>query len=119
MAEFKLDPSEHVQKLLLLRVERLRELARALELLASGHGPTLEELAAAPLLSHWRVVAGPPSHALTGSVTGHPILGDSREILTSELTFLDETHRIARTVSRWYRLDEPAPLEERRGGPRH
>lgn len=119
MTAFKLDPSDHLRKLLLLRVERLRELARALELVASGHGPTLEELAAAPVLSHWRVVAGPPSHALRGSVTGHPILGDCAEMLTSDLVFLDETHRIARTVSRWYRLDEPGPLEERRGGPRH
>lgn len=45
---------------------------------------------------------------LSGYVFGHPSLGDGREIMTSQLIYMDTEAGIARTVNRWYRLGHPA-----------
>ncbi len=45
---------------------------------------------------------------LSGYVFGHPSLGDGREIMTSQLMYMDTEVGIARTVNRWYRLGHPA-----------
>ena len=45
---------------------------------------------------------------LVGSVAGHPQLGDSRMIRTSQLIWLDRNRKWARTWNRVYRLGEPA-----------
>lgn len=45
---------------------------------------------------------------LFGNVFGHPSLGNSREVLTSQLVYMDTEIGIARTVKRWYRLGYPA-----------
>ncbi|MBB4955660.1 hypothetical protein H4S14_003699 [Agrobacterium vitis] len=44
---------------------------------------------------------------LSGYVFGHPSLGDSREITTSQLIYMDTEVGIARTLNRWYRLGRP------------
>jgi hypothetical protein len=45
---------------------------------------------------------------LSGYVYGHPSLGDGREVMTSQLIYMDTQAGIARTVNRWYRLGDPA-----------
>lgn len=44
---------------------------------------------------------------LEGVVEGHPNLSTGREITTSQIFYLDTENGIARTLSRWYRLDVP------------
>ncbi len=44
---------------------------------------------------------------LVGRVTGHPSIREGAPAATSELFFLDETLQLARSLSRWYRLDNP------------
>lgn len=41
---------------------------------------------------------------LTGVVEAHPKLGTGREIITSQVFFIDTDLGLARTLSRWYRL---------------
>ncbi|WP_119256042.1 DUF6634 family protein [Shinella zoogloeoides] len=54
---------------------------------------------------------------LSGYVFGHPSLGDSREIMTSQLMYMDTEVGIARTINRWYRLAaEPEPKDSSSAG---
>lgn len=48
---------------------------------------------------------------LSGYVFGHPSLADGRDIMTSQLVYMDTEVGIARTVNRWYRLGHPARTE--------
>ncbi|MBS7793172.1 hypothetical protein KTR66_24570 [Roseococcus sp. SDR] len=105
--------------LLLTQARRARDLAEALESVAGGRYPTPAEIAAAPVISSWRLVAAPAPYALTGSVTGHPVLGDTPRVLTSDVALLDPERSLARTVSRWYVLGVPASDAEGAGGSRH
>lgn len=57
----------------------------------------------APLLGNYRPVVG-QAFALKGIVSGHPRLADGRDIVTSQLFYLDEDRGLARTMNRWYRL---------------
>jgi hypothetical protein len=89
-------------------------LQRAFEQYLRGETPSPLEMAQAPVLENWRVVIlqverqAEPSMlpALAGSVTGHPGLGDSKLIRTSQLVWLDRDRRWARTRNRVYRLGE-------------
>lgn len=45
---------------------------------------------------------------LSGHVFGHPSLANGREIMTSQLMYMDTEFGIARTLNRWYRLGRPA-----------
>lgn len=56
-------------------------------------------------LNSW-TVCNVPSLALTGISRGHPLLPDGRLIVSSQLFFLDERLKIARTLSRWYSLGD-------------
>lgn len=67
-------------------------------------GPSRIELAAAPLLEHWRpfrTLHG--GTVLAGYVSGYPVLRNG-PMRTSGLLALDPDTSWARTVSRWYRL---------------
>ena len=44
---------------------------------------------------------------LTGRSTGHPDIRDGAPTITSEVYFIDFDRRLARTLSRWYHLDNP------------
>lgn len=44
---------------------------------------------------------------LIGRPTDHPSIQNDNAVFTSELFYLDEEQRIARTFSRWYRLGRP------------
>ncbi|WP_296022115.1 DUF6634 family protein [uncultured Agrobacterium sp.] len=73
---------------------------------------TLEDdaLAEAPLLQSYKLVIG-PAYALGGIVSGHPRIPDGREIVSSQLFFLDPERAVARTLNRWYRLGLPHGTE--------
>lgn len=89
--------------------DRLEQLAADLRRLSSGWQPNPIELAAAPVLDKWELA--PFAYAaLRGEVDGHPIMG-SRWILTSPLYAVDEHHRWARTLSRFYLLGRRAGEE--------
>ena len=82
------------------RVQRCRAV---IERLAAGEGPTADEIEGAPLLDAWCPQPSEGRLVLIGQVTGHPRIMDGM-IATSPLLWLDEERRLARTVSRWYRL---------------
>ena len=63
----------------------------------------MKDIANAPLLDRYRAVLG-HAYALKGIVTGHPRLQDGKEIITSQLFYLDPDRGIARTMNNWYRL---------------
>lgn len=80
-------------------VVRLLNDLRSAELGEFGNIP-IEET---PILHNYRPVVG-KAFALSGVVSGHPRLADGREIITSQLFYLDEGRGLARTMNRWYRL---------------
>ena len=90
--------------------ERLREAREALVRIERGEAPTPEELAAAPRLDFWCVVMAGHLPALAGVVTGHPNLRKGAKIVTSNVLWISDDCRAARTVSRFYRLG--VPLDE-------
>jgi hypothetical protein len=96
------------------------QLKRAVTRYLKGEGPSPAELADAPLLENWQAIAtafvperGPLTLAmvLVGRVTGHPRVGDARSIRTSQLIWLDQHRKWARTWNRVYRLGERASGE--------
>lgn len=90
--------------------KRAADMARDIDLLASGWRPDERVLAEAPVIAGWSVVergAGPTSIAMIGMVTGHPRFPGVRPVLTSPLIAVDLEGRWARTEGRFYRLGEP------------
>lgn len=85
-----------------------RQLNRIITALRDAErGPTVEDLASAPILDVWRPLIdlrGMP--ALWGKATGHPRLGNDL-IITSQVISIDPGLTWARTMSRWYRLALP------------
>jgi len=76
-------------------------------------GPERDDLAEAPLLSHWAPgIAWHGDLVLTGHVTGHPRL-ESTWVHTTPLMGLDPRVRWARSWTRWYRLGESMGEEHR------
>jgi hypothetical protein len=98
-------------------------LPRAFESYVNGETPSLLEMAQAPLLANWRVLIVQVKRdvdpfmlpVLVGIVTGHPQVGDSRTIRTSQLVWLDRNRQWARTWNRVYRLGERADDEIEHG----
>lgn len=78
---------------------RLLEDLRCAELGEFANVP-IEE---APILRNYKPVIG-KAFALSGVVSGHPRLADGREVITSQLFYLNEDRGLARTMNRWYRL---------------
>lgn len=84
----------------------LRRARIALEEVTAG--PSKAAIAAAPLLRLWQPVIIQRDPCLAGLVTGHPLLRPSY-ITTSPLIALDPKQAWARTMSRFYQLDQPLP----------
>ncbi len=63
----------------------------------------IASIANAPVLADYKTALG-YAFALQGVVRGHPRLRDGKEIVTSQLFYLNQELGIARTMSRWYRL---------------
>lgn len=87
--------------------QTLDRLAADLRMLAGGHQPHLGG-PGTPHLRRWGVTRRPVT-CLSGQAFGHPILGDDRSCLTSEIFALDREQRWVRTMSRFYELG-PAGL---------
>jgi hypothetical protein len=93
-------------------VATLKALTRDIQRIRDGAAPSAADLAAAPVLHDWRpAVRG--STCLVGSVRAHPLLGDRREIFTSQIFALDEIRGWARTYSRFYVLGAKTDERER------
>lgn len=84
----------------------MRSLLRELKQLEAGTLDMSGILATAPPLEDYRLVIG-WAYAMKGIVTGHPLLPDGEDVVTSQLMFLDPTVGLARTLSRWYRVGTP------------
>lgn len=82
--------------------QMFERLAEDLRKLAAGHQPDLGA-PGTPHLRHWGVTRRPVT-CLTGHVYGHPLLGDDRTCVTSEIFALDREQRWVRTMSRFYEL---------------
>jgi hypothetical protein len=86
----------------------LTSLLRDVRYLRTGGMPRPADLSAAPVIDQWSYGLV-PARCIVGSVRGHPILGNSARIHTSELILIDPEHGWARTWSRYYRLGTPEP----------
>lgn len=82
----------------------IREAEAAMQRIREGISPTVEELAEAPHLEFWGVVTDGDTFALRGVVTGHPKLQDGAIITTSQLLWVADDRKSARTLSRFYKL---------------
>ena len=89
----------------------LERLISDLRAIRSGMQPTPKTLAEAPLLSGWEIRRR-AALCLTGIMTGHPIIGEHRQGVTSEVWFIDPRFRFIRTLSRFYRLGLPSSFTE-------
>lgn len=84
--------------------DRLRELADDIEAIEDGAAPTEEDLLTAPTLTGWaRLPQQVP--VIAGLVAGHPSVDG---FMTTSQVFASDGRSWARTLSRWYRLDDPA-----------
>jgi hypothetical protein len=93
-----------------LELERLSNLVSDMHRIREGI--PVEELAGKfpPFLDNW-FRSERPAPCLVGSCSGHPRLtGTGRLIVTSDLWLMSSDGKWARTLSRWYRLGDPAPL---------
>lgn len=84
----------------------LRSLAEDLQRVERGFRPDLTDLENAPFLDEY-VVTTRVMPVLAGNVRGHPLLRD-QFVNTSGLWMLSPTLGWARTLSRFYRLGNPA-----------
>jgi hypothetical protein len=89
-----------------MSAEIAQRLSADLRLVETG-SLTIKSLDAAPLLEAHQMYSRPTA-CLSGDVFGHPLLPDGRDIMTSQLIFMDTDIGIARTINRWYRLGHPA-----------
>ncbi|AOO82220.1 DUF6634 family protein [Bosea vaviloviae] len=101
-------------------IEKFRSAQIDLRRLGDGWRPSEADLEDAVGLEDWLPGVDPLNDLpiLMGESIGHPILGD-QFITTSPVLWLSEDRKIARTLSRWYRLgrcalpvpDEHSPTE--------
>ena len=88
-------------------INKLHQLIDDLKMLRDGKQPAPEILDDSPALYDWNQTTRPAA-CLEGLVQEHPLLGRYRLIITSDLYYLDPEMRFARTLSRFYRLGNPA-----------
>jgi len=86
------------------RRRRADDIYKVLVRIYRGESPTAEEIAGAPQLDFWTIGAENGCLVLHGVVTGHPLLEEGDYIRTSALMWLSDDRKIARTVSRFYKL---------------
>lgn len=84
-------------------LDNLEALTRDLRRFQVEGGPTADELAVAPLLSHWAAVPGTGVLRLVGVVTGHPHVGPGPGT-TSPVHAIDRAHAWMRSSNRLWRL---------------
>ena len=87
------------------QVEKLEALAADFTALREGRF-NIACMQEAPVLQQVSIVPR-PVHFLEGCVTGHPLIPDGRQIVTSQLWgFMVGQAHYARTMSRWYRISD-------------
>ncbi|UIJ79108.1 MULTISPECIES: hypothetical protein [Rhizobium] len=82
-------------------IMRLRQVADDLE--AVGGAPD-KSLPPGVSIKNW-ALAQRTIPCLIGNATGHPEIGQNRPMFSSPIYYMDIERRIARTFSRWYRLE--------------
>jgi hypothetical protein len=97
--------------------ERLRRLADDIGAIRDGAAPLPDQIDRAPLLTNWGIVVTPLGVRLVGIVSGHPRHGNCT-VMTSQIWVADSAGAWVRTLSRFYKLGEPA-VETAEDGPRH
>lgn len=90
-------------------LDRIRRLLVDVEALASGRHPTKALLASAPVIENW-ALASRPLPCLTGQFLGHPTIRSGRAGRTSDIWIHAPSLGYTRTLSRFYRLGDPAPV---------
>lgn len=92
-------------------VEKITAASADLRRLEEGWLPSNPDLSRAVILEGWLIGIDPQTNQTVfwGRSIGHPILGD-RLIMTSPVLWVSKDRKIARTLSRWYRLGKPAEL---------
>lgn len=85
----------------------LRQLADDLGAIVRNGQPECAQLTQAPVLRHYQLSTRSVA-VLTGYCTERPTRRDG-PIMTSEIYLVDRRQRWVRTLSRFYRLAEPAP----------
>ncbi|PTW60593.1 hypothetical protein C8N35_104218 [Breoghania corrubedonensis] len=88
-------------------IDNLKRLVSDLERIRDGIYPDARTLRSSPALNDWRLTFR-HTPALSGSVRDHPRLPDADEIITSEVHIIAPALGLARTRSRWYRLEQRA-----------
>lgn len=91
--------------------ERLQSLAKDCFLLENDVLFVSARLPTAPILDRYLPVLTPLGLHLVGHVTNHPLLG-SRKIATSQVWIADPEGSWVRTLSRFYRLGQPADPDD-------
>ncbi|KQT58123.1 MULTISPECIES: hypothetical protein [unclassified Aureimonas] len=87
----------------------LKRLVADVEALVDGRHPSQFALSAAPVLERW-TLASRSSPCLAGQFLGHPKIRSGRPGFTSDLWIHAPSHGYARTLSRLYRLGDPATI---------
>lgn len=95
-----------------LAIELLWNLVTDLKAIRQNGGPSVTELANAPIMQNWSV-ARRLEPCLSGRFNGHPRLKDGNFGVTSQLWFIDPQYKYVRTLSRFYRLGIPSEIEGR------
>ncbi|WP_349434310.1 hypothetical protein [Pararhizobium sp. A13] len=85
-------------------IVRLKSLTADLERLAANKRISFSR---EPILIDDWILSRRAVPCLLGRMTGHPTIADNNPGVTSEVYFLDENLGLARTLSRWYRLETP------------
>jgi hypothetical protein len=80
-------------------VEQLRQLSNELGVFDEAGSPPADLVT----INDW-ALARRAVPCLIGRPSGHPSIEDHNPLFTSELFYLDEEQRLARSFSRWYRL---------------
>jgi hypothetical protein len=91
----------------LVREDLIASIAADAVRLLTPDGQLERTLAEAPIIDNW-AVGMPTAFGLTGDVTGYPRVANGR-IQTSAAYFIAADFSWVRTMSRFYRLGEPAP----------
>lgn len=94
-------------------IERLRKLLDDLRQIRRGQHPDEKALVAAPRIEDWNL-ARRAVLCLTGKVFGHPIIGEGKPGVTTDLWVIAPSLGYARTLSRFYVLGPPEGFADRR-----
>ncbi|MGO7319377.1 hypothetical protein ACCS95_06745 [Rhizobium ruizarguesonis] len=93
-------------------IQKLRNLAYDFEAAASGQCPLVEAPTVMDGFIGQRAVP-----CLLGRFENHPTVANGKTGCPSELYWVDETHGIARTFSRWYQLGKRLDMRLLRQAP--